>query len=271
MPEDEQDRPTSTRPFWSGTITFGLVSIPVNLFPANRQGGIHLRLLGPEGAPLSRHYSSDDIVRGYEIEKDRYVLITDEELERLAPDKSRDIDLRKFVPSGSIPPRYFNRGYFLAPAEGSAKAYKLLAKTMEATGRIGIATFVMRGKEYLVAILAESGILRAETLRFHDELRSARDVGLPEKPKLTAAATRKFEKIIDSESASRIDAKHLKDQEAERLLKIVDKKRKQSKNVVEVETEEAGEKPSNVVDLMETLRRSLAGKATRPKARARTG
>src|SRR5690606_22010540 len=99
---------------------------------------------------------------------DHFVVVTDEELEALAPEKSRDIDLRRFVDVGAIAPEMCERAYFLTPAGGSTKAYRLLAAAMERTGRAGIATFVMRGKEYLVAILAENGILRTETLRFAD-------------------------------------------------------------------------------------------------------
>jgi DNA end-binding protein Ku len=277
LPEDEDEQTPSARPFWSGTITFGLVSIPVSLFPANRSGGVSLRMLGPDGTPLSRRYysektgrdlSADELVRGYEIEKDRYVLMSDEELDRLAPEKSRDIDLRRFVPAESVPPRYFDRGYFLSPAGGSTKAYKLLAQTMEETGRAGIATFVMRGKEYLVAILSDNGILRAETLRFHDEIRSPEAVGLPEKPKLPAKLIRDFEKIIDSEAADDIDRKHLKDEDAERLLKVVNEKRKKSKDVVTVEQEKDDEDSSNVVDLLEVLKRSLAGSSAKKPAKS---
>src|SRR5207248_7073669 len=123
-------------------------------------------------------------------------VVTDEELERLAPEKSRDIDLRRFVEAEAIPPMYFERSYFLVPAGGSAKAYRLLAATMEETHRAGIATFVMRGKEYLVAILSENGILRAETLRFSDEIRSPEDVGLPEAPKNAIDKARDFERDI---------------------------------------------------------------------------
>ncbi len=199
--EDEQQSGASTRPFWSGVITFGLVSIPVNLLPANRQTRVSLRMLSPEGHPLSRRYyapatgrelTDQQMVRGYEIEKDEYVVVTDEELERLAPERSRAIDLRQFVDAEQIPPLYFERAYFLVPGEASEKAYRLLATVMEKTKRAGIATFVMRGKEYLVAILAENGILRAETLRFSDEIRSPKDLGLPENGKGTAGTLRTF-------------------------------------------------------------------------------
>src|SRR5437763_2648581 len=200
--DDSDSVARSARPFWSGTLTFGLVSVPVELYPGNRTNRAPLRMLGPENEPLARRYYSektgddlgaDDMVRGYEIDKDKYVVVTDEELERLAPEQSRDIDLRRFVDLESIPPIYFDRSYFLAPAEGSEKAYRLLVDTMEESDLAGIATFVMRGKEYLVAIFPENGILRAETMRFSDELRSPKQVGLPEKKHVPAAAVKKFE------------------------------------------------------------------------------
>jgi DNA end-binding protein Ku len=257
----------AARPFWSGTLTFGLVSVPVDLYPGSRTNRAALRMLSPEGEPLARRYYSqksgndlDDekLVRGYEFEKDRYVVVTDEELERLAPDQSRDIDLRKFVDLETIPPLYFDRSYFLAPGEGSEKAYKLLVESMEKEELAGIATFVMRGKEYLVAIFTENGIMRAETMRFADEIRSPKEVGLPDKKKLPAATVKKFEKIIEKHSGRKLSLKDLKDDQTAKLLKLVAKKRKQHKDVVEVEVPERDE--GKVVDLMEALKKSLAGK-----------
>lgn len=225
-------------------------------------------MLGPEGEPLARKYydektkrdlDADEMVRGYEISKGKYVVVSDEELDRLAPEKSRDIDLRRFVPEESIPPIYFDRGYFLTPAASSEKAYKLLAEAMEKSGRAGIATFVMRGKEYLVAIFSDHGILRAETMRFPDELRSADDIELPKKKKVSAATVHKFEKLISSRSKKQLSPRKLGDEQTERLLKLVKKKSAQRKNIVEVEAEP--EQKSNVIDLMEVLKKSLAGQA----------
>jgi DNA end-binding protein Ku len=263
----EDDEQRSARPFWSGTLTFGLVSVPVDLYPGNRTNRAPLRMLGPEGEPLARRYFSqktgrdldnEQMVRGYEIDKDKYVIVTDEELERLAPDQSRDIDLRRFVALESIPPLYFDRSYFLAPSAGSEKAYRLLAETMQKDKLAGIATFVMRGKEYLVAIFPENGILRAETMRFADELRSPKEVGLPAKKKVPAVTVRKFERIIAKHSEKHLSLSDLKDEKTAQLLKLVAKKRKQRKNVVEVEVPEREE--GKVIDLMEVLKKSLAGK-----------
>lgn len=264
---DEGGNGRGARPFWSGTLTFGLVSVPVDLYPGNRTNRAPLRMLGPNGEPLARRYFSqktgrdlddEDIVRGYEIDKDEYVVVSDEELERLAPDQSRDIDLRRFVDLQSIPPLYFDRSYFLAPSAGSEKAYKLLSETMEKSDLAGIATFVMRGKEYLVAIFPENGILRAETMRFADEIRSPKEVGLPEKKKLPAATVKKFETLIRKNSDKHLSLKELKDEKTAELLKLVEKKRKQHKDIVEVEVPERDE--GKVIDLMAVLKKSLAGK-----------
>jgi DNA end-binding protein Ku len=263
----DDDNTRSARPFWSGTLTFGLVSVPVDLYPGTRTNRAPLRMLGPKGEPLSRRYFSqktnedledDEMIRGYEIEKDKYIPVTDEELERLAPESSRDIDLRRFVELQSVPPLYFDRSYFLAPSEGSEKAYKLLAATMEAENLAGVATFVMRGKEYLVAIFPENEILRAETMRFPDEIRSPKQVDLPEKKKVPAAAVKKFEKLIIKHSDKHLSLKEFKDEKTEHLMKLVEKKRKQHKDVVKVEEPETGE--GKVIDLMEVLKKSLAGK-----------
>jgi DNA end-binding protein Ku len=258
------------RPFWSGTLTFGLVSVPVDLYPGNRTNRAPMRMLGPDHEPLARRYYSEktgqdldasEMMRGYEIDKDKYVVVTDEELERLAPEQSRDIDLRRFVDLESIPPLYFDRSYFLAPAEGSEKAYRLLLDTMAKSQLAGIATFVMRGKEYLVAIFPEHAILRAETMRFPDELRSPKEVGLPEKKSVPPAAVKKFERIIAKHSARSLPLQELKDEKTEQLLKLIQKKRARHKDVVKVETPERDE--GKVVDLMAVLKKSLAGEKRR--------
>jgi DNA end-binding protein Ku len=233
-------------------------------------------MLGPTGKPLARRYFSEqsrrdleneDLVRGYEIKKNKFVEVTDEELDRLAPERSRDINLTRFVDQDAIPRLYFERGYFLAPAS-STRAYHLLAETMERTNRAGIATFVMRGKEYLVAITADNGILRAETMRFHDEVRSPEDVDLPKKQKPAPATVRSMEKLITQRSRDRLPETELRDKASERLLKIVERKKKREENVVGSPGKAKGK--SEVVDLLEVLRQSLGqqpGSAKRSRSR----
>ena len=160
-----------------------------------------------DNQPLER----DDIVRGYEIEKYHYVVVEDEELEALEPKKSREIDLKRFVPLSSINPIYFERAYFLVPDGDTTKAYRLLAKSMEDEQKAGIATFVMHGKDYLVAIIAEGGILRAETLRFHDELRTPEAIGLP-----AATTRRQKDGGADAHRDQEVDAQTVRPQTAER-------------------------------------------------------
>ena len=241
--------------------------MPVSLFPAARSNRASLRMLGPDGQPLARRYyaektgkdlDADEVVRGYEVDKEKYVIVTDEELDRLAPEKTRDIDLKQFVPAESIPPLYFERGYFLTPAAGSQKAYKLLAETMDKSGLAGVATFVMRGKEYLIAIFSEKGILRAETMRFADELRTPADIGLPKKKPVSKATVTKFEKIIANKSKKQFSPTRLADKQTDSLLKLVKKKQSKRGNVVKVEEEM--DKDHKVVDLVQILKKSLGAK-----------
>ena len=275
MPE----RNGGTRAFWSGTVSFGLVSVPVVLFPANRSGGARLRMLAPDGTPLARRYvcprderalDDDDIVRGYEVRKGKFVIVTDEELEALEPKKSREIDLREFVPAGAIEPIYFERAYYLAPADESAKAYALLASIMERTKRAGIATFVMRGTEYLVALLAERGIIRAVTLRFADEVRSAADVGLPAKARTPATRVRAVARAISAHHGRAFHPAELGDTYAERIEELARRKLKRHEDVVRVEPVE---EPGEEIDLVDALRSALRapGRAPTPAPGRRSG
>jgi len=267
----ELEQAVARRAFWRGTLTFGLVSIPVNLLSAEQRNRAGLRMVGPEGHPLGRRFYSsrddkplddDDIVRGYEVKKDRYVVLTDKELERVAPERTRDIDLRLFVEADRIDPMLFDRAYYLLPGSSSTTSYRLLARVLEETGRAGIATFVMRTKEYLVAILSEGGILRAETLRFLDEVRTPEQVGLPEPVKPGTAAVKRMRKAIAGLARSKLDPKELVEPSAERLKKLVEKKARAGKEVVELPEEEvAEEREPSVPDLFSLLRRSVGGKA----------
>ncbi|PYQ27576.1 MAG: Ku protein [Acidobacteria bacterium] len=275
--EYEVGASSGMRPFWSGTISFGLVTVPVALFSATRSRGTALRMVAPDEAPVQRRYvcskdekplDDDDIVRGYEIEKGKFVVVSDDELEAVEPKKSREIDLRLFVDRDSIDPIYFDRGYFLVPSGGTNKAYRLLAEVMEKKKFAGIATFVMRAKEYLVAITAEDGILRAETLRFRDEVRSPEDAGLPHKTKVMPAEVRKFETQIAHRS-KKLDLRELMDDYEERLEKLAHTKEKKHQDIVRVEKPEKEEpEDGEVVDLLAVLSKSLGGSGRKPARKA---
>lgn len=266
MPENEEARENRSRPFWSGTIAFGLVSLPVSLFLAYRAKPVALRMVDKNDTPLSRRYfcpreerpiSREEIVRGYEVESGRFVVVSDEELAALAPEKSQEIDLRRFVALSEIDPTYFERAYFLAPGKGAIKAYRLLAQSMEDAQRAGIATFVMRGKEYWVAIIAENGILRAETMRFHDELRSPADVGLPEPEAADPARVRDFQDAMQALATDTLDRAELSDRQSQRILDRVREKLARGEDVMEPPAEEAEESAEPEQDLMEVLKQSL--------------
>ncbi len=273
--EDDFEQPSGMRPFWSGTITFGLVTVPVALYSAIRSGGVALKMIGPDEAPVRRRYicskdekvlDADDIVRGYEIEKGKFIVVTDQELEAIEPRKSREIDLQLFVDRQEIDPIYYNRAYFLVPTGGTNKAYRLLAEVMEKKDQAGIATFVMRGKEYLVAIIAENGILRAETLRFSSEVRKPDDVGLPDPVKPQAPAVKKFEEQI-TKRAKKLDLHEFSDNYVERLEKLVAQKEKKKADIVRapVEPREDEGEGGEVIDLLAVLSRSLGSRGAAPK------
>jgi DNA end-binding protein Ku len=274
MPEDDSTR-IRKHAMWSGVITFGLVSVPVALLPAQRPQRISLRMLAPDGTPLRRRYycskedrmlDAEEIVRGYEIEKEQYIVISDDELEALAPEKSKEIDLRRFVPIEQIDPAYFKRAYFLSPLGEVIKPYRLLAAAMEASGRAGIATFVMRGKEYLVAILSQNGILRAETMRFADELRTPADIGLEEEPpRLPEADLKAIEAEIRAAAAPELDTGELTDPNGRKLQHLIEEKRARGQGVLTTggtaADDEEDKEEDNVIDLMEIIKRSIGLKA----------
>ncbi|WP_101676089.1 non-homologous end joining protein Ku [Alloalcanivorax mobilis] len=257
------------RPFWSGTLSFALVSVPVGLFPANRGKALSLRWVDRDGARLARRYycskedielGSDDLVRGYPVGDDRYVVITDRELEQLAPDKSQEISLQRFVPLEQVDPMRFERAYFLTPEKGGIKAYRMLARAMQDSARAGIATFVLRGKEHLVAILSHNGILRVETLRFDEELRSPGDVGLAAPSAPASPVVKRFLSAMKPLRKAKLDARQLSDRHARRVLEQARKKRKAGRDLIAVAASEKSRTAAPTqepVDLMAVLKRGL--------------
>ncbi|HEY3518198.1 MAG TPA: Ku protein [Gammaproteobacteria bacterium] len=272
---EERDAAPNPRAFWSGTLTFGLVSVPVDLYPAVRARRTALRMLGPDDQPLVRRFfcsadnqalGPDDIVRGYENDDGSFTIVADEELDALAPRKSRDIDLRRFVKREEIPRQLLERPYVLAPAGDSTKAYHLLAETMERSGKAGIATFVMRGKEYLAAIFAEGGSLRAVTMRFVTELRTPDDVGLPSVVRPPAERRQEMERALAELTEDELDLKLLEDEYATALRELAEAKRDAGRDVVEIEEAppEDEQESAEVIDIMAVLKERMGGAERRP-------
>jgi DNA end-binding protein Ku len=194
------------------------------------------------------------------------VVVSDEELERLMPERTRDIELTRFVEREAVSPVYAERSYFLLP-RGATLAYRLLATTMEKRGKAGIATFVMRAKQYLVAIVAEDGLLRAETLRFADELRTPEDIGLPSPSAPKGRALQRMKRAIDGLSKQTFPRHLLRDEHQERILALAEKKQKQHKDIIAPEQVVDAPAQSNVIDLLEVLKRSLEDGGARAEGR----
>ena len=265
------------RPFWSGTITFGLVSIPVNLLAAARARQKSMKLVDTQGHPLGRRYycpkdnkvlSDGELIHGYETKSGKMVVISGEEFESAAPEKSRDIELKRFVSLNDIPPAFFDHPYYLAPDERAGKAYALLAQTMAKSGKAGIGSFVMHGHEYLVAIVSDNGVLRAEVLHYADELRTAESIGLPKAKRPDANLVRKLGEEIESLSRPGLNPSEMEDIETEQLRKFAQRKAKAGKGVIRMEdledpdADDAGG-GGEIIDLVQILRKSLGATASR--------
>lgn len=274
---NEPRRHQGPRPMWSGSITFGLVTVPVELHSSVRSTRPRTRLLGPDGTPLQRRYrcavhdrllEDAEIVRGYPIGPGRHVTVADAELEALAPERSGEIGLSHFVEHGALPLPLIERTLYMAPRKGSAKAYRLLATVMERAGLAGIATFVMRGHQHLGAIVAQGGVLRVELLRFDEELRKPDDVGLPPAPKqIDEDVIEPVREALRSLYADEVDLHALHDDREERLERVAGERLARGEGVVEAaDAPVEQELREQVVDLMQVLRQRIAEDDARPPA-----
>jgi DNA end-binding protein Ku len=261
------------RTIWKGSISFGLVNIPVKVVGAVSPKDIKFNLLhAKDGGRIKfkRTCSSDgkevpqeEIVKGFEIGSGQYVTFSDEELKAVDPEATRTIDISDFVPLAEIDPAYFDKPYYLLPDKNAEKAYSLFMQALEKSGRVGIAQLVMHDKEHLVALRARDGVVVMETMHHFDEMVPASSVSA-EVPKhdVDKRQLAMAEQLIESLSAP-FDPEKYKDEHRERVLEAVEKKSKGHEVVVE-----PAAKPSvKAVDLMAALERSLAEAKTRRPAK----
>lgn len=255
------------RSIWSGSLSFGLVNVPVGLFSATspHEVSFHQFEKGTSARIRNKRVNEDtgkevdynDIVKGAELEDGRYVVITPEELEKVEPTKSRTIDISDFVDAADIDPIYFQKSYYLAPAHNSAKkAYALLSHAMEKADKIAVATFVMRNKQYLAAVRPSSGVLVLETMFWADEVRDPKkelDNLLPLQTKPAAKDVGMAIDLIDS-MTSRWNPSNYRDTYTERVEKLI-KAKKDDREILS-EHEDAAS-PEKVVDLLSALQASL--------------
>ena len=255
------------RAIWSGTISFGLLNVPVKLYSAVSRKAIRFNELRGSDGTRVRHkrvaegsdeeVAYEEIVKGYEITPDRFVTFTREELSELDPAKTRSIEIQDFVDIGDIDPIYFESPYYLGPAEGAEKAYSLLARAMESSGKAAIARFVLRNREHLAAIRAADGILTMTTMRFADEVVAPdelEDVLPQESPRVQKKEVEMAEKLIDS-LTSEFDPAQYRDEYREELLSLIEQKA-EGKEIVASESEEP--EPTKAPDLMAALEESIA-------------
>jgi DNA end-binding protein Ku len=271
------------RSLWSGSLSFGLVNVPVQLVSAVRDLDYHFHQLHEKDkVPIEQRrfcskedaeVSWEEVAHAYDLDG-KQVVVTDEELGSVQPRKTRTIEIEAFVDLGDVDPIYFDHPYFLIPAgdsEGTLRAYRLLVETMAAQDRVALGRFVMRTKEYLVAVRARDGALALTTMLFHDEVRATKDIPTggkkPSKKQLDNAVA------IIEELSSDWEPERFEDCYRARLKRVIDAKRK--RKTIEVPT--AQKEPAPAPDLMDALERTLAelsgdgGDADSGRSHERTG
>jgi DNA end-binding protein Ku len=248
------------RAIWSGTISFGLVSVPVRMFSATeskelRFHFLHKKDLQPIGydkvrKDTGRHVDPDDVVRGFEIEKGKYVPIEDEDLDRLDIELTHSIDICDFVDLDEIDPIYYRKAYYLLPQDGAEKPYRLLVRALDETAKVGIAKVVIRNKQHLAAVRPYDNVLLLETMYYAHEVRKPESVN--GRVRVQKAEVDMAKSLVENLSDD-FDPKKYDDTYRKELLALIRKKAKGAKLPEPQEEEEA-----DVVDLMAALRESVA-------------
>ncbi|HYE92822.1 MAG TPA: Ku protein [Terriglobales bacterium] len=258
---------------WKGAVTFGLVSVPVNLYPATRrQAELSFRMLHKKDkAPIQfKRFCSEEevevpwneIIKGYEYEKGQFVEMADEDFERAKTESTETLDIREFVPLEQINVAHFESPYWLEPTKQGRKAYALLRDALAESGRVGVGTFVMRQREHLAALRPVGNALMVTTLRFLDEIRGADELDIPGDEKLNKKELDLAKKLVDT-LADDFDASEFKDTYHETLRAAIEQKLEGK----EADTP-APRKPARVVNLMKALEESLKSGGRKPPARA---
>ena len=270
------------RSVWKGLITFGLVSIPVELFTAEERKGFKFSMLDRRDfSPVGyKRYSKEtgkevewsEIVKGYEYEKEQYVVLSDEDFKRANVKASRTIEIEAFVPAADISPQYFETPYYLVPAERGEKVYALLRETLRSTGRAAVAQFVLRTTPHLVAVRPEGRALMLFTLRYQDELKGTQGFELPaeglKEAKVTPKEIELAKRLID-DMTDKWDPKAFRDTYHEDLMKRINEKIKKGETheITKPESDDADEpRTGNVIDLAALLQKSLGDGGSRRKA-----
>ena len=263
---------------WKGSLSFGLVSIPVELRPAVRQDHVSFRLLYKKDlSPVKyERFSSKgdgplewaDIVKGYEIEKGKYVVLTDADFREAALGKSAAIDILDFVQEGEIDPRYFETPYYVAPTKGGEKAYALLRAAIRKADVVGIGKIVMRNTQHLVGIKATGDALTLEIMRFQNELVPIDEIAFPTSASVRPQELRMAEQLVEN-LAAKFDPEKYTDEYRANLMKLI-RAKMHGKKLKSAASGKNADDDGKVVDLMARLRQSLAeGKSTKTASKSR--
>jgi DNA end-binding protein Ku len=253
---------------WSGTISFSLVAIPVQLVRAVTPGRIAFRLLhDTDFSPLTRRMfcpkhealvPPEEIIRGFEIAPDRYLPITDEELESVSPERSRTIEIVDFIDMAEVDQIYYDHPYYLVPLKGGEKSYQLLAEAMHQTNRAGLAKFVLAEREYLVAVRSTEGALSLVTLHYRNELLPADDLA-PGGEKSPSAGKNRMKESIQRMMAEFEPGKYA-DARRDKVMELLKRKVRESGTVEAPQAEaEEGEGPPDLVAALEVIMRDVKG------------
>lgn len=260
---------TSARSIASLSLSFGLVHVPVKLFSATESGAeIRFNLLDKDGSRVKQQYINErtkqvverkDMVKGYEVEDNRFVLFTPQELKNLEEGSSHVIQIVSFVPLASIDPLYYDKSYLLAPDKRGDKPYALLAEALRQSGRCALAKWAWKAKQYVAQIRANEDGLILQQLRYADEVRSLADLDIPKaevsKPELQLAL-----QLVEQIAADEFDPAQFEDEEKARVLAAIDEKVKGKQIVASSHEEDDAAGSGQVIDLMDALRASLGGK-----------
>ncbi len=266
------------RAIWKGSISFGLVNIPIALYPATRREELKFRLLRRSDlSPVNykrvaekdgKEVAWDQIVKGYEYEKGKYVVLKDEDFQRVDLEATQTVDIKDFVDQEEIDPMFFYKPYYLEPQKGGDKAYALLRDSLKDTNKVGVAKVVIKTRQYLAGVKPEDGVLVLELMHFADELADAEKLHLPRKMEVGKREMNMAKSLIDS-MTSKWEPEKYKDDYREALMEVIEEK-------VEAGGKEIEEKPrkapklTKVIDLVSVLQKSLEQTGGKKKTKNRS-
>ena len=266
------------RAIWKGSISFGLVNIPIALYPATRREELKFRLLRKTDlSPVNykrvaekdgKEVPWDQIVKGYEYEKGKYVVLQDEDFQRVDIEATQTVDIQDFVELDEIDPIFFYKPYYLEPQKGGDKAYALLRDALKDSKKVGVAKVVIKTREYLAGVKPEDGALVLELMHFADELADTSKLHIPKKVEVGKREMKMAKSLIDSMS-SKWNPEKYKDDYREALMEVIEEKVEAGGKEIEEKPRKAP-KPTKVIDLVSVLQKSLDQTGGKKKSHAKS-